>query len=100
MREIFDQSIRKNEIIKLLRVIEPVDQAEKFIQSLAQKFGIFLASPENEICKQGEDDGKGMYFIQLGECSVFVQDKVGLESGVKEVRKLTAGDHFGVRMPK
>lgn len=25
LREIFDQSIRKNEIIKLLRVIEPVD---------------------------------------------------------------------------
>ncbi len=38
-----------------------------------------------------------MYFIQLGECTVYVSDKIGLESGVKEVRTLYTGDHFGVR---
>jgi hypothetical protein len=54
-------------------------------------------SPDHEIIKQGEDDGNGMYFIQLGECRVYVSDKIGLESGVKEVRTLYTGDHFGVR---
>ena len=38
-----------------------------------------------------------MYFIQSGECSVIVYDKIGLDSGMKEVRRLYTGDHFGVR---
>ena len=37
-----------------------------------------------------------MFFIQSGECSVMVQDKIGLESGIKRVRVLYSGDHFGV----
>lgn len=36
-----------------------------------------------------------MYFVQKGDCSVFVQDKIGLEAGVKRVRSLFPGDHFG-----
>jgi len=36
-----------------------------------------------------------MFFIQSGECSVIIQDKIGLESGIKQVRLLYGGDHFG-----
>lgn len=89
--------MRKNEIIKILRVTDQPSVTETFIQHLARKMDIRLASPENEICKQGVDDGQGMYFIQSGECSVIVYDKIGLDSGMKEVRRLYTGDHFGVR---
>lgn len=58
---------------------------------------IKLEAPENEIVKQGSDEIDSMYFVQKGECSVYVQDKIGLEAGIKKVRVLFAGDHFGVK---
>lgn len=65
------------------------------IHTLSKRLDIVLASPEVEIVKQGIEDDEGMFFIQSGECSVVVQDKIGLESGNKLVRLLYKGDHFG-----
>ena len=36
-----------------------------------------------------------MYFVQQGECNVIIKDKVGLNQGKKQVRKLFVGDYFG-----
>lgn len=76
-------------------ITEPSHTTHSLIKHLSRKFNIFLASPENEIVKQGEEDQEGMFFIQSGECQVMVQDKIGLESGIKKVRNLFTGDHFG-----
>jgi CRP-like cAMP-binding protein len=56
---------------------------------------IQLASPEYEIVKQGSNDGHGMFFIQTGECSDIIEEKIGLESSIKQIRLLYGGDHFG-----
>ena len=93
--EIFSLTVRKNEIIKLIMYQEPLQNSEAFINTLSKKLDIMLASPENEIVKQGIEDHEGMFFIQSGECNVVVQDKIGLESGVRQVRSLYGGDHFG-----
>jgi hypothetical protein len=51
--EIFSLTVRKNEIIKLIIYQEPQPTSEEFIQALSKKLDIMLASPENEIVKQG-----------------------------------------------
>jgi hypothetical protein len=51
--EIFSLTVRKNEIIKLIIYQEPQSTSEEFIQALSKKLDIMLASPENEIVKQG-----------------------------------------------
>ena len=66
------------------------------LDQIVKKLEIELASPEFEILKQGSDDTNTMYFVQRGECNVMVSDKIGLESGIKRVRTLYPGDHFGV----
>lgn len=68
------------------------------LDQIVRKLEIELASPEYEIIKQGSDDCSAMYFVQRGECNVIVSDKIGLESGIKRVRTLYPGDHFGVRI--
>lgn len=37
-----------------------------------------------------------MYLVQRGICYVNINDKVGLDAGLKRVRILYPGDHFGV----
>lgn len=51
--EIFSLTVRKNEIIKLIIYQMPQPTSEEFIQALSKKLDIMLASPENEIVKQG-----------------------------------------------
>lgn len=70
------------------------------IHKIVNSLEIKLASPESEIVKQGSDDLDYMYIVQKGECNVHVMDKIGLENGIKRVRTLYPGDHFGVRQYK
>lgn len=39
-----------------------------------------------------------MFFIAKGDCTVLIQDRMGLESGNKRIRTLYSGDHFGVNL--
>lgn len=87
-------AIKKNE---LLIVIESHhDQHPRLLDKIVRCLDIRLEAPENEIVKQGSDELDAMYFVQNGDCNVIVQDKIGLEAGIKRVRTLFPGDHFGV----
>ena len=68
------------------------------MNEIISNLDISLHAPENVIVQQGSDECDYMYFVQRGECQVIVHDKVGLDSGVKKVRYLYPGDHFGVRL--
>jgi signal-transduction protein with cAMP-binding, CBS, and nucleotidyltransferase domain len=93
--EIFMIAIRKNELLKIIEPNNP--KHEKMLELIVNRLEIQLAAPENEIVRQGSEENDSMYFVQKGECSVQVQDKIGLDAGIKRVRTLYAGDHFGVR---
>ncbi|CDW83695.1 cyclic nucleotide-binding protein [Stylonychia lemnae] len=79
--EIFMIAIKKNELLML--VASKHDKHLKLIDIIVKNLEIQLESPENEIVKQGSDDTEAMYFVQKGDCSVLVQDKIGLEAGIK-----------------
>ncbi len=67
------------------------------LEYIVKRLDIVLVEPENEIVKQGSEDNDKLFYVQKGECNVNVMDKVGLENGLKRVRTLFPGDHFGVR---
>ncbi|CDW89695.1 UNKNOWN [Stylonychia lemnae] len=93
--EIFRIAIKQNE---MLQMMSDQKKFKQMLEDIVQKLEISLHAPENEIIKQGSDDPENqlnMYFVQRGVCQVFVNDKVGLDSGVKRVRLLYPGDHFG-----
>lgn len=66
------------------------------LEVIVKKLEIELSYPEQQLVTQGDVSNECMYFVEKGECSVMVKDKVGLESGAKKVRTLFPGDHFGV----
>ncbi len=84
----------KNEILKTLSAESP-----EIIDFFVKKLEIKLVSPEHELVKQGCDDAAendlALYFVQKGDCSALVHNKIGLEVGNKKTRTLYPGDHFG-----
>lgn len=93
-REIFLIAIKKNELLKIMSGNSTA--YTRMVHDIVDKLGIDLQEPEKEIVKQGSEDAHLMYFVQKGQCDVLVQDKIGSDSGLKRVRSLISGDHFGV----
>ena len=63
-----------------------------FLNQLILQLGSCLATPEEEIIKQG-DASNDLFFISQGDCAVFYTDTSG-QSHLHE-NLLTEGDHFG-----
>lgn len=92
--EVFLQTLQSNELIKLMHQSGP--ETEKMIKYMVKYVEVSIQAPESEIIQQGSEDCSHMYFVQRGICYVNINDKVGLDVGLKRVRILYPGDHFGV----
>lgn len=93
-KEIFIEALKTNEMLIHLGTDNP--KHLKMLGYMVERLEIALVEPENQIVKQGSEDIDKLYFVQKGECNVNVMDKIGLENGLKRVRSLFPGDHFGV----
>jgi len=86
----------KNEVMKVILkgsiIKNPVfRENSNVVESVIQDLQIILFMPEDTICKQSTE-GKMLYFIAVGECSVFVNDDKKKEI---HVNNISEGEYFG-----